>query len=136
MPESPPTDKPKLLPDPSSAVADRAVIASATNEQIAQEIARIRLMKFHGLSQPGLVVLARLRGIDAGDDEPVPVLVRKLKKQEGFFSRLNRRRRAVLGSLVAKVVGEEGPADYQFLPGSDGVAPAAPSPTIKQDIEE
>src|SRR5437588_9385745 len=156
MPESPPTDKPKLLPDPSSAVADRAVTpssapqrqmselpkdelehlaeeygldptryntrphlvaaihdrrqliasldrgamldvvrwgrrpvtASATNDQIAQEIARIRLMKFHGLSQPGLVVLARLRGIDARDDEPVPVLVRKLKKQEGFFARL------------------------------------------------
>src|SRR5205085_4558847 len=128
MPESPPTDKPKLLPDPSSAVADRAVIPSsapqrqmselpkdelehlaedygldptryksrqhlvaaihdrrqliasldrdvmldvvrwgrrpvtvnATKEQIAQEIARIRSMNFAGLSQPGLVALARL----------------------------------------------------------------------------
>src|ERR1700742_2546486 len=39
----------------------RPVTASASKEQIAQEIARIRLMRFAGLSQPGLVALARLR---------------------------------------------------------------------------
>ena len=115
----------------------RPVTASATKEQIAQEIARVKLMKFHGLSQPGLVVLARLRGLDARDDEPVPVLVRKLKKQEGFFSKMNRKRRAFLGSMVAKIVGEEGPSDYQFLPGADAASPAAaPSPSLKSDIEE
>src|SRR5438270_4777217 len=116
----------------------RPVTASATKEQIAQEIARIKLMKFHGLSQPGLVALARLRGLDARDDEPVPVLVRKLKKQEGFFSKMNRKRRAFLGSMVAKIVGEEGPSDYQFLPGPDGASPAAAaqSPSLKSDIEE
>jgi hypothetical protein len=115
----------------------RPVTASATKEQIAQEIARIKLMKFHGLSQPGLVVLARLRGLDARDDEPVPVLVRKLKKQEGFFSKMNRKRRAFLGSMVAKIVGEEGPSDYQFLPGAEAASPAATqSPSLKSDIEE
>lgn len=116
----------------------RPVTANATKDQIAQEIARIKSMRFAGLSQPGLVVLARMRGIEAANDESVPVLVRRLKRQEGFFSRLNRKRRAVLGSVVAKMIGHEGPSDYQFLPG-DGAAPTsapAASPTIKQEIEE
>jgi hypothetical protein len=117
----------------------RPVTASATKEQIAQEIARIRSMKFAGLSRPGLIVLARLRGIDARDDDPVPVLVRKLKKKEGMFARMSRKRRAFLGGLVARMIGEEGPSDYQFLP-SDGTVPGGPMPagsaTLKEDIEE
>ncbi|HXE53926.1 MAG TPA: hypothetical protein VN541_12970 [Tepidisphaeraceae bacterium] len=118
----------------------RPVTSSATKDQIAQEIARIRSMRFAGLSQPGLVVLARLRGIDADDDEPVPLLVRKLKKREGFFSRLNRKRRAFLGSLIARMIGEDAPAAYQFLPPSEAPTGSAsgptPSPTIREDIEE
>lgn len=116
----------------------RPVTASAGKEQIAQEIARIRLMRFAGLSQPGLVALARLRGIDARDEDPVPVLVRKLKKQEGMFARLSRKRRAFLGGLIARMIGEEGPSDYQFLPPDGTVPPpsTAGSATIKEDIEE
>jgi len=118
----------------------RPVTANASKEQIAQEIARIKLMRFAGLSQPGLVVLARMRGIEARDDDPVPVLVRRLKKQEGLFTKLNRKRRAMLGSLVAKMIGEEGPSDYQFLPTDGGVAAGtsgpAGSPTLKEEVEE
>jgi hypothetical protein len=119
----------------------RPVTANATKEQIAQEIARIKLMRFAGLSQPGLVVLARMRGIEARDDDPVPVLVRKLKKQEGLFTRLNRKRRAMLGSMLARMIGEEGPSDYQFLPSDGGVASGgtsgpAGSPSLKEEVEE
>lgn len=116
----------------------RPVTASASKEQIAQEIARIRLMRFAGLSQPGLVVLARLRGIDARDEDPVPVLVRKLKKQEGVFARFSRKRRAWIGGMIARMIGEEGPSDYQFLPPDGTVPPAGAtgSATIKEDIEE
>jgi hypothetical protein len=133
----------------------RPVTVNANKEQIAQEIARIRSMKFAGLSPRGLVVLARMRGLPAGDGEPVPFLVKKLKKQEGLFSRLNRKRRAMLGSLVSRMVGDDAGAatDYQFLPG-DGPGPgnagpggasgpgsttvASPSPasSIKEEIEE
>src|SRR5258708_23475162 len=48
----------------------RPVTASANKEQIAQEIARIRSMRFAGLSQPGLAVLARLRGAEANNADP------------------------------------------------------------------
>ena len=134
----------------------RPVTANANKEQIAQEIARIRSMKFAGLSPRGLLVLARMRGIPAGDGEPVPLLVKKLKKQEGIFSRLNRKRRAMLGSLVSRMVGDDTAAttDYQFLPGdgqgggaggaaggsagpgSATVGSPAPSTSIREEIEE
>jgi hypothetical protein len=117
----------------------RPVTSSASKEQIAREIARIRLMRFAGLSQPGLVTLAKLRGLEARDSDDVPTLVRKLKKKERLFSRLNRKRRALLGSIIAKIVGEEGPSDYQFLPGdpqSPSTSGPAPVPTLREDIEE
>ncbi len=122
----------------------RPVTAGAGKEQIAQEIARIRSMRFSGLSHRGLLALAKMRGIDAREDDPVPVLIRKLKKKEGFFSRINRKRRALLGSLVARAVGESGAsAEYQFLPpdGADVSSGASAAtgkrpPTIKEDIEE
>src|SRR5690349_13532547 len=96
----------------------RPVPVNATKEQLAMEIARIRLMKFGGLSQPGLVVLARMRGLHPRGDEPVPVLVRRLRKQEGLFSRLNRKRRAWIGGMISNMLGENDAAenDYQFLP--------------------
>jgi len=120
----------------------RPVTASASKEQIAQEIVRIRSMKFSGLSQRGIVVLCRLRGLPAAEDAPVPVLVRTLKKKEGLFSKLNRKRRAALGSLVANIIGEEGQgSDYQYLPSepaphADAPTASARGSTIKDEIEE
>jgi hypothetical protein len=117
----------------------RPVTANAANEQIAQEIARIRSMNFAGLSQRGLVALARMRGIPAQETDLVPALVKQLKKQEGFFKRFARKRRAFVGSLVAKMVGySDSDADYQFLPDPAGGPGEAPSRTssLKEDIEE
>jgi hypothetical protein len=121
----------------------RPVTFNATKEQIAQEIARIKTMRFDGLSQRGLIVLARLRGVPVVENEPVPSCIKKLKKQEGLFQRINRKRRAMLGQIVANIVGEtDAQTDYQFLPPPGGVAgPAAPAQptstaTIKREIEE
>jgi hypothetical protein len=121
----------------------RAVAVNASKEQIAQEIVRIRSMRLRGLSQRGLVVLAQMRGIRAGGEEPAAVLMHRLKKQEGFFSRLNRKRRAILGAIVSQMIGEgEDGTDYQFLPpnsvgsGASPPAPPARQATIKEEIEE
>jgi hypothetical protein len=112
----------------------RPVARNATKEQIAQEIARIRSMRFAGLSQRGLLVLARLRGVAATEDDVVPALVKKLKKQEGLFARLNRKRRTMVASFVTNLIGADGGAgDYQFLPPS---ATGGFEPTMKQEIEE
>ena len=123
----------------------RPVTATATKEHLAQEIARIRSMKFSGLSHRGLVVLAQLRGAAVGGEDEIPVLVRKLRQQEGIFSRVGRKWRGLLGSGVAKMIGEtESERDYKFLPGpqssptADSAASSSSSSTssIKDDIEE
>ena len=132
----------------------RPVAANATKEQLAQEIARIRSMKFSGLSHRGLVVLAQLRGLGVRDADPVPLLVRKLRRQEGILAKLSRARRAVVASLVARLVGDaDASREYRVLPpqqppasspllrppGSPGTpTDAAPrrAASLKEDIEE
>jgi len=119
----------------------RPVTFNATKEQIAQEIARVTSMRFGGLSQRGLVVLAKMRGVAVSDTDSVPMLIRRLKRQEGLFAKLNRKRRAFLGTLVSNMIGEEPAGDYQFLPPPPSSSPAspvatAPPPTLKQEIEE
>jgi hypothetical protein len=129
----------------------RPVTVNAGKEQIAQEIARVKSMKFAGLSHRGLIALAQLRGITVKEGDPVPVLIRKLKQKESLFAKMARARRAALGSMVSKIIGEtESPRDYHYLPPAqnqpDGTTPPpGPSPrstpgsipnSIKEEIEE
>jgi hypothetical protein len=121
----------------------RPVTVNASKEQIAQEIARIRSMKFGGISHRGLMALALLRGLEATEEDPAPRIVRRLRRQEGFFSRLNRKRRAILGGMVASIVGEkDSTADYKFLPdpnagdGNPGSAGSVKPESIRDAIEE
>jgi hypothetical protein len=122
-----------------AAIHERRQAIGAMDREAMLDVVRIRSMRFNGLSQRGLLVLATLRSARIRGDEPVPILIRKLKKQEGFFTRLNRKRRAFLGSLIAGMIGEEEHSDYQFLPpaqaGGPGVSQSS-SATIKHDIEE
>ncbi len=116
----------------------RPVTANATREQIAQEIARIRSMRFAGLSQRGLVVLGKMRGVSTSESDSVPDLVKRLKRKEGIFQKINRKRRSVIASVVANMVGHaDSSADYKFLPDptAPGVAPNRTS-SLKEDIEE
>ncbi len=119
----------------------RPVTANATREQLAVEIVRIKSMRFGGLSQAGLKVLGYLRGVDVHDTDDVPLLIRRLKRKEGFFTRLNRKRRSLIGSAVSRILGEADTAAYQFLPGQGEDPPdpaSAPgrSASIKEEIEE
>jgi hypothetical protein len=127
----------------------RGAPAGATKEWMAIEIAASRLMRFRGLSQPALAALAALRGIEVRGDESREVLVRKLKKQEGLFAKLNRKRRALLGSIVSNMVGDSltsTPAlgnDHGVKVPAAGIDPTAASApasprqaTIKQEIED
>jgi len=104
----------------------RPVPINATNEMLAHEILRIKSMRFDGLTERGLLALARLRGMECGADEPIPSIVKRLKKQEGLFAKLNRKRRAVLGAIVSNMIGEDDrSAEYQFLPPAE--APTMPT---------
>src|SRR4051812_17082348 len=119
--------------------ARRPVPLNASKEQLAQEIVRIRSMRFSGLSQRGLMVLGKLRSVGVNEADAMPILVKKLKKQEGFFKRLNRKRRSMLGTLVSSILGEdEKSTDYQFLPpqSADSEAPKTAAPPRPATIKE
>jgi hypothetical protein len=116
----------------------RPVTLNAGKEQIAQEIARIKSMKFAGLSHRGLIALAQLRGVPIKDGDPVPILIKKLKQKESLFAKMSRARRAALGSMVSKIIGEDqSSAEYHYLPNPQNPAQPGESPnSIKEDIEE
>jgi len=123
----------------------RPVMMNATKEQIAQEIAKIKSMKFAGLSQRGLIALAHLRGVSVKAGDPVPLLIKKLKQKESLFHKIGRARRAAIGSMVSKIIGEEQrPAEYHYLPtqnqdgggGESSIPPPRPAHSIKEEIEE
>jgi len=118
----------------------RPVTMNSSNELLAQQIVKSKTMRCHGLSERGLVVLAQLRGLPIKGAEPIPEIVKKLKKQEGLFTKLNRKRRAMIGGWVSSMIGENVSKEYQFVPDEPG-KPAAPEPstrggTIKEEIEE
>lgn len=121
----------------------RPLSLNATNELIAQQIAKIKSMRFVGLSHRGLVVLAQMRGLHVTVDDPIPNIIRRLKKQEGLFAKFNRKRRAVIGGWISSMIGEDDAEQYQFLPPAE--QPTAKSPdapatartaSIKEEIEE
>ncbi|MCC6239036.1 MAG: hypothetical protein IT448_01870 [Phycisphaerales bacterium] len=124
----------------------RSVPNNASKEHLVGEVTRIRLMRFDGLSQPALLALALLRGVNGKTSDDSSTLKRKLKKREGFFARMGRKRRAFIGSLVSNMIGgDETDTDYRFAsPTDDNTAatstPAPPatsrSVSIKEEIEE
>ena len=113
--------------------ARRPVRQSAGKEELAKEIATIVKMDMEGLSPSGLLALGRLRGVEAGEDEPRMVIEARIRAAESFRDRLRRKRRRWVGSLISKMLIGSDPNEseqYRFLP-EDGR-----TPTLRKDIEE
>ena len=93
---------------------------SAGKELLAKHIAGITKLRFDGLSERGLKTLARLRGaaFSAGDDRSS--IERKLRRQAGFWTRVQQKRRSVVGGFLSRVVeGTKREGEYRFLPESE-----------------
>ncbi len=104
---------------------------SVSKESLAGLIAGLTKNQFDGLSDRGLSALARLRGVDPVDEEPRKHIERRLRRASGIWSRIQQKRRSVVGSLVTALVEGSGSADdYRFLPET------GESPSLKEQIEE
>lgn len=102
--------------------ARHPVRASASKEELAKLIASVPKMDFEGLSDPGLIALARLRSVPVRDDEQRQLIEARLKDAEPFMDRMRRRRREMVGNMVSKVVSGSSQQDeetYRFLPEDD-----------------
>ena len=124
----------------------RPVAATASREQLALEIARVKKMTFDGLGPAALRTLALLRGCRCDAEDSPKTLLKRLRRQESLAARLDRNRRAVVGSVVAKLVGgDDGGAEpsaepYRYLAPGDKARPAAivppPPARLRDEIEE
>jgi hypothetical protein len=104
---------------------------SAGKEELAKHIAGITGLGFDGLSDHGLKTLARLRGVTFGSRDSRSTIERRLRRQGGFWARVQRKRRSVVGTWISRVVeSTKGDGDYQFLPES------APGQSLKETIED
>ncbi|NLF29802.1 MAG: hypothetical protein GX591_02805 [Planctomycetes bacterium] len=101
----------------------------ATNFRMVAEICRIRSMRVGSLSDRALLTLARLRGAEVGRYPDRPQLLRALKRQESLRGKFDRKRRRLVGKLVAKLIGE----NPSKPPPQEGKRPL---PGIREQIEE
>jgi len=114
----------------------RPVRRSAGKEELAREIARIQKTSYQTLSKRGLVTLARLRGLPALMHDNAEDLIERLQKNEGFWKRLHRARRSLLGNVIANLLessSDDTDEEYQFLPDEGGEPPRV---SLKSRIQE
>jgi hypothetical protein len=112
--------------------ARRPVRRSASKEELAKEIASITRMRFEGLSQHGVVTLARLRGIETSEGEPVEQIIQRMRAAEPLWHLIRRKRRSFVGSMISKLAGISGQTEadeYRFLPEEK-------KPSLRQQIED
>lgn len=116
--------------------ARRPVRKSASKEHLAREIAQVACTDYDRLSARGLAALARLRGL-APAERPERI-AQQLLKQDGVWKRFAVRRRALLGSLISRVLEGSSPEDaqeYRFLPEEAGGVEAA-RPSLRDHVEQ
>lgn len=93
------------------------VRASATRRELAGHIVGATKMDFSGLSDRGLAALALLRGVVPTPGEPRASLEQRLRRAEGWWSRVRRVRRSVVASMINRLIQPDQPGgEYHFLP--------------------
>ena len=108
----------------------RRVKNGAGKADLAREIAKIRSMRFHGLSREALYALGRLREAKVEPGDEPDRLIRALKDREGVLAKLGRKRRSLIGKIVGKLIGD------QVDPANHALPPTVRTPTLKERIEE
>ena len=117
----------------------RPVSNAAGKEELACAIARVDNLNYEGLTHRGLTALARLRALGVHPADRADEIIAKLRKDDGFWKRVKRKRRAWVGSLVEKLVAKAAtPAGSAPPPPTDQPEPALRSPPepLRKEIEE
>lgn len=117
--------------------ARQPVRKSASKESLAKVIAGVQLANYDSLSTRGLYALTRLRGLDSKPGDGANDLIDRLRDHDGFWTTVRRKRRAIVGSLLTKLIDGKQPhgdTEYQFLPEEDGAA--AERRTLKDAVVE
>lgn len=116
----------------------KPVRKSIGKEQLVKEIARIEQTNYRSLTARGLLALARLRGLSVSESTNSEELIDRLRRQDGLWKRFASRRRAVVGSLLSKLIegkpDAEDDREYRFLPDDASGEPLRRS--IREEVTE
>lgn len=110
----------------------------AGKEELARAIVRIDKLNYEGLTHRGLAALARLREVPCGSSDEAGVIISRLRRHDGFWKRVKRRRRAWVGSLVDKLINPHPPADRN-APATRGPGnpdTKGPHEPLRKEIED
>lgn len=119
--------------------AHRPAPANMSKDAMAIEIAKTKSMRFAGLSQRGLIALSRLRGVEIEESDGTPQIIAKLKSHEGLFAKIARKRRAWMGKMVSRMLGEneeEAPPTRDEQSQNSVHGAAAAERKLHEEIEE
>ena len=119
--------------------ARRPVRKEAGKEELAREIVQIQETDYHRLSRRGLTALARLRGIEVQEGGDADAMVDRLRKNDGWWKQLARKRRALMAVVVEKLVekhGGEQAGEYRFLPDEAPPSEKLPAESLRKQIED
>lgn len=104
---------------------------SSGKEELAKATTAVDRLRFQELSDRGLKAFARLRGVEFEETIARQDLEKRVRRKAGFWARVQRRRRALVGSMIDRLVeGGKAEGDYRFLPEDDA------APSLKETIEE
>lgn len=84
--------------------AHQPVPRNATRMALAREIRGVKRLDYDTLSHRGLVAMARLRNIPVADEDHAEQIIAKLNEAEGFWGKVDRQRRRIIGRLLEKVI--------------------------------
>ncbi|NLX03595.1 MAG: hypothetical protein GXY33_00470 [Phycisphaerae bacterium] len=111
--------------------ARRPVSRSAGKLELVREISQLRFVSYKGLSLRALAALAELRGLRVPDAVTDRMLRHLLYRSDGWSGWFARKRRALVGGMIGKLLDEdERDEEYQFLPER----PVEPS--LRRHIEQ
>ena len=117
----------------------RPVSNAAGKEELACAIARVDHLNYEGLTHRGLTALTRLRGLGVHPADRADEIIARLRKDDGFWKLVKRKRRAWVGSLLEKLVAQAAtPAGGAAPPPTDQPEPTLRSPPepLRKEIEE
>ena len=97
---------------------------------VAQTIIANRRRHYQGLSHRGLGALAALRNVKVATDDSAKKIIRRLRRSEGLWGRVLRKRNQWLGSMLSEMIDAE--RESEAPPGLE----ESLKPTLQDHIEE
>lgn len=118
--------------------ARRSVADVATKELIVREIRSIDKTNYDALSRRGLETLARLRNVEVRESDSAESVIQRLQQGDGFWARLDRKRRRVVGSWLARMIDGERADSSAATEVNSAVPPieSASKQSLKRQIED